>query len=434
MVYYDARQLSEAVERYFRRNFALAIPVDFGWGLASALVAMGPIVTVLLQRLGADNALIALAPMMQTAGFALLQLPAIHLTRGLRAKKWVFISIHSCSLFWTLGGWLILAFGRSHPHVLVWILPLTIGLYAAGLGLAMPMWGQLLPRFFPDRRRGLVSGALMAASGVGGVVGGLLATWALGHWGFPRNFAYLFIGAGLTMAGSMTLYPFIHETVPPGPPPPMEPSLVRVVRRLWAGDPRLRRLTLVRYVSEFGAAGGAFLAVYALARFALPDRAAGGFSLALCLGQALGSLFMGRLGDRRGYRRVMGWGMICTLSALALALAARRPEGMYAVFALVGTAMAADWVSYVNLLVEMSDEATRGYYQALGATLALPPRLLGPIFWGWLGDQVGLPWVFAGALLLVATGWLLLVALVDDPRRPGQRVLRVAQGWRVYWR
>jgi MFS family permease len=274
----------------------------------------------------------------------------------------------------------------------------------------------------------------MAASGVGGVVGGLLATWTLGHWDFPRNFAYLFIAAGLTMAGSMTLYLFVHETVPPGQAPPTESSLVRIVRGLWAGDRRLRRLTLVRYVSEFGAAGGTFLAVYALARFALPDRAAGTFSLALCLGQAVGSLLVGRLGDRRGYRRVMGWGMICTAAALALALAVRRPEVMYAVFALVGTAMAADWVSYVNLLVEMSDESTRGYYQALGATLALPPRLLGPVFWGWLGDRLGLPWVFAGALLLVATGWLLLVTLVDDPRRPGQRVLRVAQGWRIYWR
>jgi MFS family permease len=128
----------------------------------------------------------------------------------------------------------------------------------------------------------------------------------------------------------------------------------------------------------------------------------------------------------------MATAMLALSAAFALILGARRPEMVYGVFFLAGLAGAADWMCYVNLLVEMSDDARRGYYQALAASTTLPPRLVGPFFWGWLGDRVGLAPVFCACLVLTVAAWVLLVALVDDPRRPGQRVLRrsgVRPGW-----
>lgn len=432
----DSRQLAEVAAPHFRRNLALAAPVDVMWGFASALVALGPIVTVFLQRLGASNLLIALAPAMQTAGFALLQLPSTHLTRRIRGKQQVFVAFHGCALFWSLGGVLTLLWGQTRPELLVWIVPLVVGLFSAGLSLAIPLWGQLLPRFFPDDRRGLVSGILLFGSGLGGVVGGLVATRVLGAWPFPHNFAYLFIAAGILMAASVLLYLFMHETVPEGDSEEAHRGLRETLRHLWREDLRLRRLVAVRYVSEFGAVGGAFLAVYSLERFSLPDAAGGRLALALCLGSAIGALLLGRIGDRRGWRRGMAWGMVAVAGALALVLAAERPEIIYAAFFLAGIAGAADWMCYVNLLVEMSPEEWRAYYQAMAASFTLPPRLLAPFVWGWLGDTVGLRAVFWICLGLVLLGWVLLLALVDDPRRPGQRVLRRSRlrppwfGWR----
>ncbi len=428
----DSRELASLAEPHFRRNLLFAAPVDLVWGFGAAFVALGPIITVCLHRLGASNLLIALAPAMQTVGFSLLQLPAIHLTRKVRAKRYIFVAFHCCALFWSLGGLLTLFWGQTRPGVLVWVLPLVVGLFSAGLSLAMPLWGQLLPRFFPDYRRGLVSGVLLFGAGLGGVAGGLVATHALARWPFPYNFAYLFLAGGVIMAASVLPYLFMHETVPEGAGREEQQGLGRILRHVWREDHRLRRLVAVRYVTEFGGVGAAFLAVYALARFHLPDATAGAFALALSLGSAIGAPLLGRTGDRRGWRRGMAWGMVSIAAAFALAVGAWRPETIYGVFVLAGVAAAADWMCYVNLLVEMSTEEHRGYYQAMAASLALPPRLVAPFFWGWLGDTVGLRPVFAACLVLMVVGWILLLALVDDPRRPGQRVLR-RSGLRPPW-
>lgn len=411
-------------EPHFARNLALAAPVDVVWGFGAALVAVGPIITVFLQRLGATYLLIALAPAMQTVGYSLLQLLSTHLTRGLRVKRYVFVAYHACALLWSLGGLLTLLWGETRPEMLIWILPLVVGAFSAGVSLAIPLWGQLLPRFFPDDRRGLVSGVLLFGAGIGGVAGGLVAQWALGYWPFPSNFGYLFVAAGVIMTSSVILYLWMHETVPEGSGEEPERRLGDLIRHIWREDHRLRRLILVRYVSEFASVGGAFLAVYGLVQFKLPDAAAGTFALVLSVGSGLGAPLLGRIGDRRGWRRGMALGFLGVVGAFVMALVAGRVELIYPVFLLLGLASAADWMCYINLLVEMSDEEMRGYYQALAASLTLPPRLVAPFLWGWLGDLIGLRPVFAICLGLMALSWVMLVALVDDPRRPGERVLR----------
>ncbi len=428
----DSRQSGDPAAPYFGRNLALAAPVDLIWGFGSAFVALGPILTVFLLRLGASNLLIALAPAMQTVGFSLLQLPATHLTRKVRLKKYIFVAFHLCALVWTLGGFLTLTWGESRPRLLIWVIPLIVGVFSAGVSLAIPLWSQLLPRCFPERRKGLVSGVLLFGAGLGGIGGGLVARWALGHWPFPHNFAYLFLASGVIMAVSVLPYLFMHETVPAGHGEEEPRGLAQAILRMWSQDHRLRRLVAVRYVSEFGGVGGAFLAVYALARFDLPDSAAGVFALTLSLGSAIGAPLLGRVGDGRGWRRGMAWGMVGMAGAFALALGAWRPEIIYGVFVLAGVASASDWMCYMNLLVEMSTDDRRAYYQAMSATLTLPARLVAPFVWGWLGDTVGLQPVVTACLGLMLLGWVLLLALVDDPRRPGQRVLR-RSGLRPPW-
>jgi MFS family permease len=270
------------------------------------------------------------------------------------------------------------------------------------------------------------------AGAVGGVAGGLVADWALRHWAFPHNFAYLLLAAGLIMPASVLLYLFTHEPAPENCEEETEQRLGGMLRQVWGEDRRLRRLIAVRYVMEFAGAGTIFLAVYALKRFALPDASAGLFALALSLGSAVGAPLVGRIGDRRGWRRAMAGGLLAVAGAFALVLGTGRAELVYGVFFLVGLAGAADWMGYVNLLVEMSEDARRGYYQALAASSTLAPRLVGPFFWGWLGDKVGLGPVFTVCLTLTLAAWVLLVALVDDPRRPGQRVLH-RSGQRPPW-
>jgi MFS family permease len=133
-----------------------------------------------------------------------------------------------------------------------------------------------------------------------------------------------------------------------------------------------------------------------------------------------------------------------TFVTTSLALLAPQVSVMYLVFVLAGIASAADGVAYVNLLVEMGEEKTRGYYIALGFTAMAPLRLAAPLFWGATSDHLtrvlgdparGLAYIFLWGLLFQALGWLSLVSTVDDPRRPKQRIFHWKRGmvWPKYY-
>ncbi len=412
--------------------------VDTGFGFGLSLLAVGTIIAVFLKRLGASNTIVGLAPALSMVCMAIAQLPVTHLTRNLREKKKVFVALHLAAyLPWLIVGVLTLEWAKPHPYRMIVALLGLMAVWSLFLGTSPPLWGQLLPRLFPDRKRGVALGIIILAQGGAGVAAGLFASYVLAHKPFPVNFATLFLAAGVVMVLTRSLHLFSHESVPTEPPKTPTKSLWHVAHGLWASDRRLRRFVLARYIYESGGAVGKFFAIYALAKFDLADQAAGHFALAASLGMGLIAPWLGRLGDRRGYRRVMGWAMVVTLCATCLALVAPHTQMMYVVFMLAGVAGAADGVAYVNLLVEMGNEKTRGYYIALGFAAMAPLRLAAPLFWGAMSDRLtseignpaqGLAVIFLWGLVFQALGWLALVSTVDDPRRPRRRVFHWHRG------
>lgn len=412
--------------------------VDTGFGFGMSLFAVGTIIAAFLRHLGATNTVIGLAPAITMAAMALPQLPVTHWTRGLREKKKLFVAIHiSAYAPWLVIAALTVLWASPHPQRMIVALLALMGLAYLMWGGGPPLWAQLLPRLFPDRARGMAVGVIVTAQGLAGVAGGLLAAWVLAHVAYPDNFALLFLIAGAVMIVFRSLHLLSHESLPDEPPEVTREGMWRIVARLWRSDRRLRRFVLARHIYEGGALVGNFFAVYALTRFHLPDQAAGKFTLASCIGLAIVGPWLGRLGDRRGYRRVMGYAIViwCATTAM-IALAPSLPI-VYAAFVIGGVAAAADGVAYVNLLVEMSEEKTRGYYVALGSTVMAPLRLAAPFMWGRMSDQLavglhnpvlGLHSIFVWGIILQALGWLALVATMDDPRRPRQRILHWHRG------
>ena len=412
--------------------------VDTGFGFGISLLAVSTIVAVFLKRMGASNTVVGLAPAVTIVAGALAQLPATHFTRRFREKKTVFVAIHIASyLPWLAIGYLTLAWARPHPHRMIVALLGLMAVYAALLAASMPMWGQLLPRLFPDRKRGMAVGIIILAQGSAGVAAGFFAAYILAHRAFPLNFATIFLTAGVCMVLARSLHLLSHESVPAEPPAAPRENMGRIVLGIWRRDRRLRRFIVARWIFESGAAVGNFFAIYALARFGLHDQAAGQFALAASLGSAIMAPWLGSLGDRRGYRRVMGWGMALALGATLLALKAPVAWVMLVAFFVSGLGGAADGVAYTNLLVEMGDEQTRGYYFALATTTMAPLRLAAPLLWGLLSDKLtvalgdpagALAGLFAWSLALQALGWIALVTLVDDPRRPRERIAHWRRG------
>jgi MFS family permease len=216
----------------------------------------------------------------------------------------------------------------------------------------------------------------------------------------------------------------LKEVLPREPAAAERRPLMQALREVWGGDARFRRFVVVRVFYELGFSAMAFYAIYGAEKFGLSLEVAGPYALAWAVGAAVIAPPMGRIGDRRGYRRVLGWATGAMTVTTVVALVSWEPWVMYGVLGLMGVAKAADGSGFINMLVEMGTEETRGYYRAVVESVVLPVRLLAPPLLGWLGDGYGLEWSLGLCLAAQVTSFVLLLVLIDDPRRPGQRLLR----------
>lgn len=79
-----------------------------------------------------------------------------------------------------------------------------------GLGGALPSLVVLVGEYSPRRIRAIATGAVLAGVPAGGLVGGLLATWAIPRFGWPSIF---FIGGGLPLLLLPLLWVQLPESI-----------------------------------------------------------------------------------------------------------------------------------------------------------------------------------------------------------------------------
>lgn len=380
----------------------------------------------MLKRLGATEVVIALLPTMQMAFTGITQLPATARTRRLRRKVPISTVLFGIApLGWVGMGVAAGTLGPDRPELAV------VGVLVCGalgnlfMGAANPVWSDITARLYPENRRGLAAAVLWGVMGLFGVLAGLYARHVLAEVPYPYNFARLLIIAGiLASVGSQFLW-FAREYVPNAQTPQTGPgSYVGLLKERWQSDARLRRFVGARALYDIGAPVSVFYAVHAIDRLALTDVSAGTFTLVISGAGILGGLFLGTLGDRRGYRRVVGWGMILLLAATILAILADSMGLFMLVFLLQGMAQTGIYMGTMNFLIEATkDKSDCATPMAMFSTMMLPVWMVAPLVMGLLAERISMPTALCAGGLAQLLGWVALISFVDDPRRPGQRVL-----------
>ena len=196
--------------------------------------------------------------------------------------------------------------------------------FAAFHGYLTPLWALMVDAV-PDERLGTVHGvrgALHAAGlGFGLVAGGLLfSLWP------PLPFL---IGAALILATTAVTLRAASATVA------LEPMLddattggVQAVWRELGTRPDVRGF-LVANALWTGAVDGIrpFIFLFAVAVLGIDTAETSGVLLVLVVGLALGSVFLGRLGDRYGRERLLMAGALLTAVAMIFGVLVRELEG-----------------------------------------------------------------------------------------------------------
>src|SRR5439155_18524939 len=177
---------------------------------------------------------------------------------------------------------------------------LSVGMFWFFDGLATPAWFDLASRAVPATLRGRLFGAMSLCGGLFGIAGGLVVQRILGNPAFPYPADYqVMLGICLVFC-AVGIIPLLAIDEPLGPPPPPAEPMGAYFRRLPAllrERAAFRRLVGVQLL--VGAAGMAvpFYAPFAVLILGLPEASVGTFVVGITLGQMVGGMTWGFLGD-----------------------------------------------------------------------------------------------------------------------------------------
>ena len=402
------------------RYNVLALGVDYGFFmLALTFASQSTILPAFAAWLGAPNVVIGAIPAVMTLGWFLPSLFAAGHTETLTRKlpflmKWTLwervpFLVMALLAFFTAERWP----GLTLALVLLMLLVITgVG------GVLMPAWMDLIARALPTTIRGRFFALSNFIAGLVGFGASLFIAEVLGRVPAPASYGICFLGATVCVALSYVALAVVREQVAERAASPV--TLRDYLGRVPGLLRRDRNLSWFLAARAFGLAGGmasGFYTVYALRAWDAPASQAGVFTAMLLIGQSIGTLTLGWVGDHAGHRLVLLIGMACAAGAAAVALLAPSLAAFGVVFVLYGVQSAAVSISALNVLLEFSPTPeARPTYVGLGTTAMTPMAFAAPLIGGLLADAVGFRAMFVVSLAFALVGLVMLAALVRDPR------------------
>jgi DHA1 family multidrug resistance protein-like MFS transporter len=193
-----------------------------------------------------------------------------------------------------------------------------------------------------------------------------------------------------------------------------ETSAIGFIRGV-RGSPWLLPMLLVAFIQMFGVGLLApILVIYAHEVVQLSDQWIGTLFLIMVLAVALASVPAGRLADRVGRSRSVGWGMVAASCGMwLLPLAGRGNLPLLAVAALLlGGSYAISSPAWLALMSEAAPPGSTGMVMGASETAQGAGLVIGPLLGGILYDALGPQAPFVGSAALLSVGTILAVTVL----------------------
>src|SRR5512138_1293148 len=271
--------------------------------------------------------LIGLIPFFSTAGYLVPQLFTANAIERAPRKKFFPVNIgfflERVPIFLLAPTAYFLA--TSRPLLALVVFLVLYAWHTIGAGMIIVGWQDMIAKIIPVEKRGRFFGITNFVGNGTGILGALAVPYVLDKFTFPLGYVISFALAAVLIFISWVFLslarePAVHSSKPPVSQLEYIRSLPEVLRR----DRNFRMYLLSQIIFYLSGMAIGFLAVYAVQTWDMSDAEAGGFTIALQIGLALGNLFFGFLADRKGHKLSLE---ICTiLSILLLVLAILAPQ------------------------------------------------------------------------------------------------------------
>ncbi|HPR34980.1 MAG TPA: MFS transporter [Anaerolineaceae bacterium] len=313
--------------------------------------------------------------------------------------------------------------GKSTALILLILLTTWRGI-AGGMS-ALP-WQEVMARVIPISHRGRFFGFSRVFGQGAGILGSVITGLILANLSYPRNYALGFAVAVIIQWLSFVSYiqnrepepeQVIQSALDPEPPKAKKSAIdFSMFGRILKKDANFRLYLIARSISFIGNMATAFIAVYAIKTFNLPDEQAAIFTGVILASGVLGYAFWGAVGDRIGPKKIMVLSFICWFTALLVAIMSKNIWLYYLVFALFGLYHSGVGVGDSMLIMELGEESLRPTYLGMGRTLTGSFLLLAPVLAGLLVAQFDYNVMFVVSAFFIAIATLLMIRVKDIPR------------------
>ncbi len=417
-----------SVAQHFRHN-AIINTLDFSFFLmADSFWNVNTIMPVFAATLTDNPLLIGLMPAIVSAGWFLPQMfmasRVTHNSKILPFSMRMGFFERIPNLFFPLLALAIPNIGKSTALILLFLLMTWRGIAS---GMAALPWQEVMARVIPISHRARFFGFSLVFGQGAGILGSVLSGLILANLSYPRNYALGFGIAVIIQWLSFACYVQNREPEPEQPTPPIsdtalaQPKKPAIDFSMFGGilkkDANFRLYLLARSISFIGNMATAFIAVFAIKTFHLPDEQAAVFTGVILTSSVLGYAFWGAVGDRIGPKKIVVLSFICWFAALLVAIFSKNIWLYYLVFALFGLYQSGVGIGDNMLIMELGEESLRPTYLGMGRTLTGSFLLLAPVLAGSLVARFDYITMFVVSAFFIAIATLLMTRVKDVPRK-----------------
>ncbi|MCJ7511964.1 MAG: MFS transporter [Anaerolineales bacterium] len=418
---FEGAQLQLEVERNYRWNLTVSILelALFWFGLS--FIASSTILPLFFSKLTESTLVFGLVAMLSQGGW---YLPQLFTANGVeRVPRMLPIMVNVGFFAERLPLFLLVLAAALAARAPTSALVLALVAYAwhvLGAGSIAPAWQELVGRCFPVQRRGRFMGIGGFVGTTTGALGALASTALLTSLKYPANFVAVFALGALSILLSLGFMALVREPVPVVQAPRQS------ARDFWSNLPdvvrseaNFRWYLLGRVTLAFGAMGLGFVTLSALRLWQVSDGTVGMYTAVSLVGQALGTLSLGLLADRRGHLLSVEITAVAYLLAFALTAWSPAPEAYYLAFLLIGFAIGGQIVSGLLLTLEFAPAGRQPTYAGIVNSSLGVAGILAPLIGAWLASR-GFVALFLLAAVFNLAALFILRTRVRDPRHaPG---------------
>lgn len=418
-------EFDQAVERNFKHNFIVNSLDGAAYWFGYSFIAPAIILPLYLSHFTHNPLIIGLIPFLSTGGFLLPQLFTANLVERSPIKKFYPVNIGFFSERMPVLMIAVTAalFAKTSPALALGLFLLCYTWYSFGAGLIIVGWQDMVAKIIPFDRRGRFFGISNFAGSASGVVGALAVVFVLERFPFPQGFVFSFFAAAVLIYLSWYFISLTRE--PPlyiDKPKVSQTEYLRSLPALLRKDPNFRQYLLFQILFSFSGMAGGFLIVYTAKVWNLPDSQAGGYVLAMQIGQSLANLFFGFLADRKGHKISLEITALVSAASFLLSLLATSPMWFYPIFFLRGVATAGALLSGISIVLEFTAPKDRPTYIGLANTLPGIASSLAPLIGGLIAQIAGYAPMFLISSLIGLLSFGVLRWKVREPRAAQQTV------------